>query len=415
LPQATETLIYSGDYKSVIISIELLHYSYSVFYTLEKRTTFCLGFLLPFIGLICLNLIIDPSGLIRTPQSPLNILVDNRLKKAVSVKYLQPQGIVLGSSTININVQHPGWQVSPVANLFLTSPNIYEIRRYFEHAIAIAPIKQAVIGLDMFEFGKLDKNKTDRKIEYVLITNKNGQKKHIATQLFNAARQWRHLLLSNITTHQSIESLHSIFTDESKPPLDYEKRFFLFLESHLQKGRKELLQSFYKENPFIELHKIIIAAQNNDVELIFVIPPKHATYQEMYHHILGTWENYDDWKRSLVSTIEKTKSQMDKNGTTISLWDFSDCYNFISEKISNDPPMKWFSDPIHSNTNIKYMMQNRIFNVCKEPCTTPDNFGILLTSNNIEQHLLHTRKGQENYRRTHPEEIQFLLDLYVNN
>ena len=47
---------------------------------------------------------------------------------------------------------HPGWAASPVYNLGLSNASIYEIRRYFEHACALADVRQVVVLLDFASF-----------------------------------------------------------------------------------------------------------------------------------------------------------------------------------------------------------------------------------------------------------------------
>ena len=47
-------------------------------------------------------------------------------------------------------------------------------------------------------------------------------------------------------------------------------------------------------------------------------------------------------------------------------------------------------------------MLDRIFNYHSPDRTVPADFGVLLTSQNIEAHLAHIRAAREQYRQTHP-------------
>ena len=89
-------------------------------------------------------------------NDPIWVSKQLRLAKAYRVRQLKPQGIVIGASTsqLGIDPDHPGWKekVYPRYNVALPGTNSYESFRYFQHAHALNPIKQLLIGLDFFSF-----------------------------------------------------------------------------------------------------------------------------------------------------------------------------------------------------------------------------------------------------------------------
>ena len=49
--------------------------------------------------------------------------------------------------------------------------------------------------------------------------------------------------------------------------------------------------------------------------------------------------------------------------------------------------------------------RDRIFNFKTPDRTVPDDFGVLLTSCNIDDHLAQIRTAREQYRQTHPQDV----------
>lgn len=73
-----------------------------------------------------------------------------RFYKACAVIRQQPQTVILGSSRADIGLspQHPGWTQQPVYNLSVAGAPLEVLAKYFEHAVAVAPVKNALIMLD---------------------------------------------------------------------------------------------------------------------------------------------------------------------------------------------------------------------------------------------------------------------------
>lgn len=73
-----------------------------------------------------------------------------RFYKACAVIRQQPQTVILGSSRADIGLspQHPGWTERPVFNFGIAGASLEAVARHFEHAVAVAPVKKAVIMLD---------------------------------------------------------------------------------------------------------------------------------------------------------------------------------------------------------------------------------------------------------------------------
>lgn len=74
--------------------------------------------------------------------------------KPYQVRRLKPQAVALGSSRVEVGIdpRHPGWAGQPVFNFGVPASTSYEIMLAFLHAQQVAPLKQAVVGLDFFGF-----------------------------------------------------------------------------------------------------------------------------------------------------------------------------------------------------------------------------------------------------------------------
>lgn len=67
--------------------------------------------------------------------------------------------------------------------------------------------------------------------------------------------------------------------------------------------------------------------------------------------------------------------------------------------------MHWYFDSSHYTPAAGDLVLDRIFNFKSPTRTVPENFGVLLTSRNIDAHLAHIRADREQYRQSHPEDI----------
>lgn len=76
------------------------------------------------------------------------------MAKPYQVWRKQPAAVALGSSRVEVGIdpRHHGWASRNVFNFALPSSNSYAVMLAFLHAQSVAPLKQAVVGLDFFAF-----------------------------------------------------------------------------------------------------------------------------------------------------------------------------------------------------------------------------------------------------------------------
>jgi hypothetical protein len=353
------------------------------------------------------NLQIDPYGIFQTPA----IMGINRIKpekrkqvrlfKAIAVSRIKPQMVFLGSSRteFGLSTSHPVLQpFQPAYNLALPSPNMYEVRRYLEHAIANNQLKQVVLGIDFFMFNFFLPNTPD----------------------FNENR----LEKTEITLQDTINSIYSIDVllasvvtvrhNQQKPNgLDYfhpdgsrtENRDIIFGNQPMRDIMRAGLQQntfLAKQNPsrryqlsqdhLNELQTIVNLCREHQINLKIFISPAHGTHWESIR-VGGFWPVFEQWKREIVKIYP--------------IWDFSGYNSITTEPISDD--MKNYLDSSHYTQEIGKLLLNRIFQTNEEK--VPRDFGILITPENVESHIQKIQQDRAVWAEKNPEVVEFVEKL----
>jgi hypothetical protein len=360
-----------------------------------------------------------------------------RMGKSGAVRSIKPQAVILGHSRAEygINPLHPGWRTKPVYNLGVSGANIYEIVRYFQHTHGIQPLKQVLFVLDYNQFHAYWKNAPDFDENRLSVTfdgkdNPNYFLSDIITTLFstkaifqsvntifrsffqrsgtylsNGQRDWNDDLLFR-TVIEKWGSYSNLFLKEEEG---------LFIK-RIKDREPEYIESFYnqntKTNVFDSFRRLVQIAIRDSIDLRFAIGPSHARYLEC-HRLVGNWFLWEEWKRALVSIVE---DEATKEGVKpFPLWDFSGSTPLSMELVPppNDKKtqMKWYFESSHFTTDLGDLVQDRVFEHKDPGRTVPDYFGVLITSDNIEQHLTNIRKQNLDFRELQPSVAKQLSDL----
>jgi hypothetical protein len=132
------------------------------------------------------------------------------------------------------------------------------------------------------------------------------------------------------------------------------------------------------------LKSIIDSCQQKGIALTIFISPSHATDMEGLH-ALGLWSEFEQWKRE-VSKIAP-------------IWDFSGYNSITTEPIAKN--MKYYLDSSHYRKETGDLILNRLLSYQEN--TVPEDFGVLMTPENIEAHLAKIRSDRENWLKTSPD------------
>ena len=93
------------------------------------------------------------------------------------------------------------------------------------------------------------------------------------------------------------------------------------------------------------------------------------------------------------------------------VWSFSGYNSITTEPISDN--MKNYIDPSHYRSEVGDLIINRLQKHQQEK--VPNDFGILLTSDNVEFHLKKVRADREAWAVKNPEEVNLVKALRINH
>lgn len=337
------------------------------------------------------NAAIDPFGVMNTPvvrgvnQSKPETVDNTRLYKAVDLTRQNTKTIFLGASRVEtaLNPKHPALAAyQPVYNLAMPSATFYEQRRYLEHALATQKnLEVVILGIDLwllphryltksgFEEARLGKNS---------LRFSEALKINLSWDTFN--KSWE-TLDKNIRAPESIYYYANGVRD-----VGYLKniKFTSWLGSIVNNPR-DSISPVALEN----LRKIRDICKKNGLELKALITPAHVTHFEgMY--MGGGEKAIEQGKREIVKILP--------------VWDFSGYNSITTEPITSE--MTKYRDSSHFTMKVGDLILNRILQYREQEI--PENFGILITPDNIEEHLTKIRADRQAWRKENPDTVKML-------
>ena len=298
-------------------------------------------------GISLANFLIDPYDIFRHNKLWESNLTkpeksnQDRLYKTIDIINIKPDIILLGSSRLkqSLNPEHVAFSnEETVYNLGIDGSNTRELLSYLEHSY----INQKNLKQVILGIDHYMFNEFDKRQD--LVRGDNGFFSHREPN--NGKTEWR---FSNI-----IEQYFGYHT-----------------------------QYKLSEDRFNDFKKIVEFCRQNNIELIVFISPSHATQWEALR-VTDRWDSFEEWKRKMVAITP--------------VWDFSGYNSVTSEPIQ--PIMSNYVDNSHYTPNIGDFVLNRILSHNVEQ--VPEDFGVLITSENIEQHLAKIRSDREEWAKMRP-------------
>ncbi|MGA9379502.1 MAG: hypothetical protein WBV73_12105 [Phormidium sp.] len=341
------------------------------------------------------NILVDPYGVFNSPliqgfnQSKPWKVVQVRLFKAVDLTRIKPQTVLLGASRtyVGLNPKHPALnRYQPSYNLGLNSANMYEMKRYFQHALFNQPdLKLVVLEIDYFSFYLDAKNTPD------FSEDRLEKSSILPKDLLNSTLSMD-ALINSISTilHNSRDSQKFLFVngmvDVAVPnqPISI-TTFTLFLTRHNYSIGSNYLKDF---------EYVVKTCRDRGIELKIFISPIHVLFSENIR-ATGNWPMYERWKREIVKIAP--------------VWDFSGYNSITTEKYSDRVIMKNYTDVSHYTIPVGNLILNRLFNYQEK--TVPTDFGVLITPNNIESHLDKINAQRQVWAKQNPDAVEFIRSL----
>jgi hypothetical protein len=386
-------------------------------------------------ALACFNAFIDPYGVFGAP------LIDgvNRVKygfnhhqriaKAHAVERQRPAAVILGSSRVvtALDPEHPGFRHGPVYNLGIDASGIYEVYRLAQHAQAVRPQEEMVVGVDFYMFNGDWPAQVDFDESRFAVTVDGKLTQNRLPELLS-------LLLSGDASYESWWSLrHQRDADTHYSALGLrderydlpqilargghrvvfqanEKKYASY--SYSPQGRGYRLEDSAGRSPFIWLRRLLDDCRARGTRARLVINPVHARQYELIV-ALGLWPAYQDWKRKvLATTLEEGTAH---NSAPYPLWDFGVINDITTERVplpgDNITTMRWYREASHFRKALGDRMLDRVLAEPPAVDVPADGFGLLLTPANIEAQLSLQGRRLAEWQADHPDDIAEILQI----
>lgn len=361
---------------------------------------FLLATFLPVLLAGLFNFAIDPYDVFDTPDilginhSKPKKDNNDRLFKATDIIRLKPVTVFIGSSRTKQGLD-PDYvalkDYQPAYNLAINGPNVYEVKRYLQHAIANQKdLKEVVLGIDFFMFN----------------ANLDNQPTFSENRLEKQYLTWQDLInsLFSIDTLSASQSTIADSLKEPNPDTDYGENGFMpnrnINDGNTKWRFNQSIKLYYSlhsnyqfsDKYFSDFQEIVELCRRNGIELKVFISPSHATNWETIREI-GQWESFEQWKRKMVQIVP--------------VWDFSGYNSITTEKIADK--MQKYADNSHYTPKIGNLILDRLFEDRSE--NLPEDFGVLMTPENIDSHLAKIRRDREIWAKNRPEEVKLVKNL----
>jgi hypothetical protein len=388
-----------------------------------------------------INLVVDPYGAYGwSPTAAVKPAVYRRVKlaKAEDLRRIRAQAIVLGTSRshVGLRMTYPGWTV-PVErryNAAFDGATTKEMYAYLLHAYAIAPLKQVVLGLD---FWQLARNPASTRSDFDQNLLFEPQRplhnaKVYATDLA--------LLISFDSTTASITELLKADTEPQWFARDGQRLGDVFFRE-IEPSYRESPGRYFREvdrqevsfmqpsgetrspsklqpsqvgpqlTSFDYIARIVEFCSEHRIDLRIFITPSHVHQLEIAARF-GQWPVIEQGKRDLVALLQQISTRSKKS--PFILYDFASYSSVTVERVPEDREnreMEFYWDSSHFKQRVGDWVLDRLFGTNSSANPVPRDFGVRLSTENIESALADVRARREAYLCSHPEDLAFLTKL----
>ena len=364
------------------------------------------------LGLGAINWKVDPYAIFQTrglleknEVKPL-LTLNERVFKSVRLAHEKLGTIILGTSRADIGIDPAHLPDKPVANLATFGQPITETRRLMELAARQGSLKTVIVGLDFFAFNALFPNPSDFDVENF----SDSRPFQLAFSVTTSLDSWKS------RKRKPGEAGDCCFSNGVRYP-NPPNAFLGQYRSHFMSSERMYLLEKYRPSPSCsfafstprhpkqstldELRAMIALAHQQHINLIMFISPSHARQWEVID-VAGLTEKWEAWKRAMVKVNSEEAARSGQ--AAFALWDFSGYNEISSEAVPRDGDMqtlmRWYSDSSHYTPALGRVLLDRMSGA--EVKGVPDDFGVILTPDTLEQQLVTIRRGQAAYRASAP-------------
>ncbi len=373
---------------------------------------------------IAMNFIVDPFDFYGTPKiKHFNMIKPStgdspRLNEIINVLQKAPEYLIIGTSREDsgIDPKHPVFNRHSVFNAAISSQPFVESKEILDGLLKRdEPPKQIVFGL-LFEsanvYGNLlpadySQENFNPSRPYKLLVSLSTLKSSAKTIVKN--------LVSNSSAKENDgfrtpeEWVNQLLIGQHKAFKDNERHYLLDNHFPMPACKNALIDNTKNGTtltPMEEVRDAVAIAYRMKSEMYLFFGPSHARQWETIQ-TSGLWGQFEDWKRMVVEIVES--EAVKAKARPFQVWDFSGYNTITTEPIpatgDKTTRMRYYYESSHYTPAAGDLVLDRIFNYHSPDRTVPDDFGVLLTSQNIESHLARIRADREHYRLTHPDDI----------
>lgn len=358
------------------------------------------------VSVVCvINIVVDPFGIWKLwNNKSVNAFkseqeTHERLYKAIEIINLKPTVIFVGTSRARMGLDPSYYSLiyhEPIYNAAVSSANMNEMLLYFKHALQNQPaLKQVIVGIDFYAFNRNLLNRVD-------FPSHQMGKEHITYKSF-------------IETAASLDALTStvrtVKNNLGKPAFNFfepngKTSEFMIQNSY---GKITDLRDFTSINRFNindkesyaiyeisqdridDFREIVSICQEKNIDIKVFISPSHVTDMEAIR-VAGKWQDFENMKRLLCNIIP--------------IWDFSGYNSITTESIKQE--RKYYWDSSHYKKEVGDMILGKINGI---ETNIPSDFGVLITPDNIENHLIAIQKSREEWGKNNLEIVDYIQTL----
>lgn len=371
------------------------------------------------------SVIVDPYRIFRTPQvswfNAHKSAAANQewLYKVYELNRVAPRTVLLGSSrvAVGMDARSSSWPPDrwPVYNLGLGSAMPYASFRYLQHLMTNHIPESVIVGLDFEYFLDVleSQHAAAGDFESRLAVNSDGSPNR------NVGRQqlldFAQIALSSDSLSDSFATVIGNIEGDTSDTADGNESDQELFRERVKTGtfpRMEWIDVVNARrfsgdrNQFAmaDLRALLDLCEAHGTRVTLYIHPMPADTMEMMD-LLGYWPMFEDWKRELVRVASQYPHRETAEG--IVLWDFSDYDTYSTETVRPDGRvMHWFWESWHYTRALGDLVVGRMFD------GSTAHFGAVLTTVNIESHLMQIRQRRQQYRMSHRADIDRVKAVY---
>ncbi|MBI3248601.1 MAG: hypothetical protein HYZ50_19030 [Deltaproteobacteria bacterium] len=381
-------------------------------------------FLCGMTGFVVANALIDPEGrfsLLARPrfnQEKTEIMESGgRTPKSRALAHGLYDTLILGSSRTEngIDPRHEVFASKRAYNAALSGSNFYETYQVFEFARKNAKLTTVLIGLDFLLFS----SKRDVSGDF-FDSGFAGRPPWLSDLRYLASPQTFWSAWTTVQKNRSGEQ--SLYTDRgmrdrtrmyAPARVNHRELFIKILSRDFLVSQKTYGGFEYGLDRVDLLRAMIAECRRDGISLYLFIPPSHARDLEALQ-ALGLYPLFEQWKRDLTQIVAEDNGRHPA-ARSIPLWDFSGYTSITIEDIpaanEKGKAMRWYWESSHFKKETGDLVLDRLFGHERPSRSLPEDFGVLLSPQNIEAHLAWVRGQQQRYRETHSHEVAEVEDL----